>query len=105
MLLSIYPSSAMVSARQLNVTTQCACTLRTFQMKQKLKAAKARKSRASDESVEPSSGNVFADLGFRDAEERLLKVKLATKTDSNDVRSRVACKCFLPVISIRLIAG
>lgn len=26
-----------------------------------------------------SSGNVFADLGFQDAEERLLKAKLATK--------------------------
>ena len=40
---------------------------------------KHRKSRARDESVEPSSGDVFADLGFRDAEERLLKAKLATK--------------------------
>ncbi len=39
----------------------------------------ARKSRATDGQVEPSSGNVFADLGFRDAEERLLKAKLATK--------------------------
>jgi len=29
--------------------------------------------------VEPGSGNVFADLSFRDAEERLLKAKLATK--------------------------
>ena len=48
-------------------------------MKQKVKATKARKSRANDEDIEPSSGNVFADLGFRDAEERLLKAKLATK--------------------------
>jgi len=48
-------------------------------MKQTGKATKARKSRANDEKVEPSSGNVFADLGFRDAEERLLKAKLATK--------------------------
>ena len=48
-------------------------------MKQKVNATKARKSRANDEKVEPSSGNVFADLGFRDAEERLLKAKLATK--------------------------
>lgn len=48
-------------------------------MKQTVKATKARKSRANDEKVEPSSGNVFADLGFRDAEERLLKAKLATK--------------------------
>lgn len=48
-------------------------------MKAKLKATKARKSRASNEKVEPSRGNVFADLGFQDAEERLLKAKLATK--------------------------
>ena len=48
-------------------------------MKKQVKGAKAHKSRASDEKVEPSSGNVFADLGFRDAEERLLKAKLATK--------------------------
>jgi len=47
-------------------------------MKQRVKATKARKSRANDEEVEPGSGNVFADLGFRDAEERLLKAKLAT---------------------------
>ncbi len=45
----------------------------------KRQPTKARKSRANDEKVEPSSGNVFADLGFRDAEERLLKAKLATK--------------------------
>ncbi len=48
-------------------------------MKQRVKASKARKSRAIDEKVELGSGNVFADLGFRDAEERLLKAKLATK--------------------------
>lgn len=48
-------------------------------MKQKVKATKARKSRANAEKVEPGRGNVFVDLGFRDAEERLLKVKLATK--------------------------
>ena len=48
-------------------------------MKQKVKATKARNARANDEKVEPGSGNVFADLGFRDAEERLLKAKLATK--------------------------
>ena len=29
--------------------------------------------------VEISSGNVFADLGFEDSEERLLKAKLASK--------------------------
>ena len=48
-------------------------------MKQEVKATKARKSRANHEKVEPGSGNVFVDIGFRDAEERLLKVKLATK--------------------------
>jgi len=50
---------------------------RTWQMKEAVKATKARKAKAKDEKVEPSSGNVFADLGFRDAEERLLKAKLA----------------------------
>jgi predicted XRE-type DNA-binding protein len=48
-------------------------------MKKQVNATKAHKSRASDEKVESSSGNGFADLGFRDAEERLLKAKLATK--------------------------
>jgi len=47
-------------------------------MKANVKALKPRKSRANSEKVEPSSGNVFADLGFQDAEERLLKAKLAT---------------------------
>lgn len=40
---------------------------------------KSRKSRANNWNVETSSGNVFADLGFRNAERRLLKAKLATK--------------------------
>ena len=48
-------------------------------MKAKTKTTKARKSRATKEKIQVSSGNVFADLGFQDAEERLLKVKLATK--------------------------
>jgi len=47
-------------------------------MKQKVKAMKVRKSTANDEEVELGSVNVFADLGIRDAEERLLKAKLAT---------------------------
>jgi predicted XRE-type DNA-binding protein len=46
-------------------------------MKRRVKATKARKS--SDDRVESGSGNVFVDLGFQDAEERLLKAKLATK--------------------------
>lgn len=41
----------------------------------KVKKAKNLKS----EKVERSSGNVFADLGFRDAEERMWKAQLATK--------------------------
>lgn len=48
-------------------------------MKQRVNATKARKSRGNAEKVEPGSGNVFVDLGFRDPEERLLKAKLATK--------------------------
>ncbi|MCM3906026.1 MAG: helix-turn-helix domain-containing protein [Pyrinomonadaceae bacterium] len=48
-------------------------------MKAKVKATTFHKSRANDEKAERSSGNVFADLGFRDSEERLLKAKLATK--------------------------
>ncbi len=48
-------------------------------MKVKVKATKAGKSKTKSEKVETSSGNVFADLGFHDAEERLLKAKLATK--------------------------
>jgi len=48
-------------------------------MKAKVKPRKARRSRTNNQKVEPSSGNVFADLGFQDAEERLLKAKLATK--------------------------
>ena len=48
-------------------------------MKAKVKSMKARKPKASSEEIETSSGNVFADLGFQDAEERLLKAKLATK--------------------------
>jgi predicted XRE-type DNA-binding protein len=47
-------------------------------MKANVKAMKSRKSRATN-NVEPSSGNAFADLEFKDAEERLLKAKLATK--------------------------
>jgi predicted XRE-type DNA-binding protein len=47
-------------------------------MKTKQRVIKA-KSKVSREKVELSSGNVFADLGFPDADERLLKTKLATK--------------------------
>ena len=43
------------------------------------KATRARRPRASREKVEVGSGNVFADLGLQDSEERLLKAKLAIK--------------------------
>src|SRR6266498_5648943 len=48
-------------------------------MRAKVRAAKTKRLRANSEKVEVSSGNVFADLGFEDSEERLLKAKLATK--------------------------
>lgn len=48
-------------------------------MKAKVKATKAKISSSTNDTAEPSSGNVFGDLGFQDAEERLLKAKLATK--------------------------
>jgi hypothetical protein len=48
-------------------------------MKANVKAMKSRKSRANNRKVETSSSNVFADLGFKDAERRLMKAKLATK--------------------------
>ena len=48
-------------------------------MKATGKATKTGKVKTNREAVVVSSGNVFADLGFQDAEERLLKAKLATK--------------------------
>jgi predicted XRE-type DNA-binding protein len=48
-------------------------------MKAKVRATNARRPRASNEKIEMGIGNVFTDLGFQDAEERLLKAKLATK--------------------------
>lgn len=48
-------------------------------MSERNKASTRTRSRRLKEKVEPSEGNVFADLGFQDAEERLLKSKLATK--------------------------
>lgn len=48
-------------------------------MKTKGKETSPKKGRAKTEAVTDSSGNVFADLGFQDAEELLLKAKLATK--------------------------
>ena len=43
------------------------------------KATKARRAGTKSEKIEISSGNVFADLGFEDSKERLLKAKLASK--------------------------
>ena len=40
---------------------------------------KTKRSRARSKKIERGDGNVFVDLGFEDAEERLLKAKLATK--------------------------
>lgn len=48
-------------------------------MKKGVKAAKTKRPGPTGPKVEASSGNVFADLGFEDAEERLLKAQLATK--------------------------
>lgn len=48
-------------------------------MKVTRRSTKGRRSKISEESVEVGSGNVFKDLGLEDAEERLLKAKLATR--------------------------
>jgi predicted XRE-type DNA-binding protein len=47
-------------------------------MKARSKTSKSRRTKADDDEfrVEPSSGNVFADLGFPDAEEHLLKAEI-----------------------------
>jgi predicted XRE-type DNA-binding protein len=43
------------------------------------KATEARRAGTKSEKIEVTSGNVFADLAFKDSEERLLKAKLASK--------------------------
>jgi predicted XRE-type DNA-binding protein len=48
-------------------------------MRENVRATNVRKSRTNSEKIETSGGNVFADLGFQNTEERLLKAKLATK--------------------------
>lgn len=48
-------------------------------MKARGKASRSKKLTLRKEKVEESSGNVFADLGLPDAEELLLKAKLASK--------------------------
>lgn len=44
-----------------------------------MKAAKTKRHKPKQPKVQVSSGNVFADLGFKDAEARLLKANLAIK--------------------------
>jgi predicted XRE-type DNA-binding protein len=41
--------------------------------------AKSKSPRSKRKKVEIGSGNVFADLGFKDSEERLLKAEVASK--------------------------
>ena len=48
-------------------------------MKPKVKATQTKKGRTRNSKVAASSGNIFADIGLPDPEERLLKAKLATK--------------------------
>jgi predicted XRE-type DNA-binding protein len=43
------------------------------------KSAKVKRAGRKSEKIEISGGNVFAELGFEDSEERLLKAKLASK--------------------------
>jgi len=43
------------------------------------KTAKRKKMKAETIKVEPGSGNVFADIGLKDADELLLKAKLVAK--------------------------
>ena len=43
------------------------------------KVTTTKRKRIKAENVEQSSGNVFADLGFADADERMLKAQLAVK--------------------------
>ena len=69
---------------------------------QKGKAPGARKLRAHSEAAEPSSGNVFADLGFRNAEVRLLKAKLATEIAQSIERNK---GCNQPQIAERTGLG
>ena len=52
------------------------------------KATKARSAGTKGEKIEVSSGNVFADLGFEDSEERLRKAKLANETAQRSKKKR-----------------
>src|SRR5262245_21315229 len=48
-------------------------------MKERAQSTKTKKLKANREKIEHGSGNVFADLGLENAEERLLKAELAVK--------------------------
>src|SRR5678815_5330985 len=48
-------------------------------MTKRMTPTKSKQTRSKTEKVAIGSANVFADLGFEDSEERLLKAKLATK--------------------------
>lgn len=48
-------------------------------MKKTVTAVKRKRAKTQNSKVEVSKGNVFADLGFEDSEERLLKADLAAK--------------------------
>ena len=48
-------------------------------MRGRTKASKTRKRKTRHEKVEIGSGNVFADLGFEDSEQLLLKAELAIR--------------------------
>ena len=48
-------------------------------MRARHKATKTKSPGTKSEKIEVSSGNVFADLGFEDSEELLLRAKLASK--------------------------
>lgn len=56
-------------------------------MNSKIAGSKIKKPRrVKSESVEHSSGNVFADLGFRDAEERMREAQLAINVSVSKVK-------------------
>jgi predicted XRE-type DNA-binding protein len=63
------------------------------------KVATKRK-RAKGEKLEPSSGNVFADLGFADAQERMLKAQLAIKIADLIARKGWTQACAAEVIGL-----
>jgi predicted XRE-type DNA-binding protein len=48
-------------------------------MRKPVKATKTKRRKRERKNVEASSRNVFADIGFKDSEERLLKAKLGIR--------------------------